>query len=419
MGTTRKGEETRRRILAAAWDLSDARGAEALLGGVTLRELAAASGLSASAITYHFPTMADLGVAMAQHLLSNMSPLPVGVVDELLDQTVDQGLLGPARAAATMNWAVLTSPEEVLFDRRMRRCFSISADVPEIRAALAELAEMWVEDISLIFERTHERLQLAPTSPFVVRELALGSTALAEGMVHHWVLNPDGVRPDLVPDLLVALLSALVAPREHVVELAEIIAAIPTAGSDGSMSDPDELVALATAAGAAGLFAHGLGGVTLTKSARALGVPTEQLVVGFGSVRRLAACSFARHLEPVRTAIERRPAAGDHVSLTDGVYELVRCARADRHAALALLHERQLAHQGVDGGSRPDVMAAVPLDDLFVTPVATSTGATEASARELATLLVDTVLAQAATRRTATLADLTETALRLLPDPRR
>ncbi len=182
------------------------------------------------------------------------------------------------------------------------------------------------------------------------------------------------------------------------------------------MSDPEELVALATAAGAAGLFAHGLGGVTLTKSARALGVPTEQLVVGFGSVRRLAACSFARHLEPVRTAIERRPAAGDHVSLTDGVYELVRCARADRHAALALLHERQLAHQGVDGGSRPDVMAAVPLDDLFVTPVATSTGATEASARELATLLVDTVLAQAATRRTATLADLTETALRLLPD---
>ncbi len=98
-----------------------------------------------------------------------------------------------------MNWAVLTSPEEVLFDRRMRRCFSISADVPEIRAALAELAEMWVEDISLIFERTHERLQLAPTSPFVVRELALGSTALAEGMVHHWVLNPDESVPTWFP----------------------------------------------------------------------------------------------------------------------------------------------------------------------------------------------------------------------------
>lgn len=419
MGTTRKGEETRRRILAAAWDLSDARGAEALLGGVTLRELAAASGLSASAITYHFPTMADLGVAMAQHLLSNVSPLPVGVVDELLDQTADQGLLGPARAAASINWAVLTSPEEVLFDRRLLRCYAIAAEEPEVREAVATLMRSWVTDMALVYRRTAERLRLRPVEPFDLDELALALAALAEGLLHHWMSDHERVRPDLLADIVVALVSVLIVPLDQDIELAEVSATMPKAVTDVSAPDGTELAQLATSAGSSGLFDRGLGGVTLTESARALGVATEQLVVGFGSVRRLAACSFARHVEPVRAAIERRPAAGDHISLTDGVYELVRCARADRHAALALLHERQLAHQGVDGDSGPDVLAAVPLDDLFATPVATGTGAAEASARELATLLIDTVLAQAATRHNATLADLTETALRLLPDPRR
>ena len=44
MADTPKGRATRARILDAAWDLSDARGAEVILGGVTLREIAARGG---------------------------------------------------------------------------------------------------------------------------------------------------------------------------------------------------------------------------------------------------------------------------------------------------------------------------------------------------------------------------------------
>ena len=90
MPTTPKCGATRRRILDAAWDLSDARGAAVILGGVTLREVARAADLTPSAVSYHFPTMEVLSLAMVDHHLSSIPLLSVELVDQILDTAQDR-----------------------------------------------------------------------------------------------------------------------------------------------------------------------------------------------------------------------------------------------------------------------------------------------------------------------------------------
>jgi AcrR family transcriptional regulator len=416
MADTPKGRATRARILDAAWQLSDAKGADVILGGVTLREIAAAVDMTPSAVAYHFPTMRELSVAMVQRLADSVSLLPIEAVDELLARASDGGLAAVIRLAAQSNWDILTEPYEVDFERRLTRCYAATGDnpdSPEIKRLIGAMTSAWISDVALVYRRTAEEMGLQPIEPFTFDDLARGAAAITEGLVYHWMCEPGAVRHDLAADLLVALVSTLMVPTPHTMTLAERAGDLP-GRPQVARSAPDGDLDLA--ARAAPLFASGIEDVTLTEAGRLLGISTEETSDRFGSVPLLAALSFGRHVPVVAESVERRRAAGPAVSLTDGVYELGRCALADRHTAMALLHERHRAAAAEpDRPPARDVRQMVALSPLLADPLGKLLDGSPSDVVEVADLLTESVLCQAATRPRTPVATITETALRLVP----
>lgn len=409
--TTRKGVATRRRILESAWHLIDAQGAESLLAGVTLREVAAAADMTPSSITYHFPTMRDLAIGMVELLEEDatVEPQPVAVVDMILDTAHADGLATAIRLAAAANWASLTCPEELALQHRLNRTVAAALD-PEMREGLTRLTDSWVLDLARIYERTSNRLGLRPVEPFTHVDLARAVAAMADGLLRHWMCDPAAVRPGLLEDMAVMVTSASMVPAGRPTTLSELSAQLPRPDGD----DDPVLADLQAAHGLSELFAAGVDAVTLSQLGDALRCGAEEVVNRFGTVRRAAALSFHRHLHGVREAVARRPDAGHDVSLTDGVYELARATLHDPHCALALAHERQVSRLGV-APTGADVRALVPVGEVLAPPLCEIVDGPPSEQADLADLVADTVLAYGATHPRQTITTVTEVALRLVP----
>jgi AcrR family transcriptional regulator len=422
MGTTPKGTATRRRILDAAWELSDERGAEIVLGGVTLREVATRVGMTPSAVAYHFPTMGALGLAMIEHLVDTASVLPIDAVDDLLSQAGDQGLVAVVRLAAQTNWQMLCEPNEVDFERRLARCYAATGNgehADAVKELIGSMTASWVETLAQTYRRTAETMGVRTVEPFGYDELARGAMALSEGLLFQWMWEPDAIRHDLAADLLVAMVSAALVPAPNAVALAERAAVLP---GPLTSTDLESEFGLELAVATAPLFSNGVRPVSFTEVGRALDVGPEVLSARFGTIEILAALSFHRHLESVQVATQRRQRAGPAVSLTDGVYELSRAATADPHCALALLHERQRAAVAAcadqpDQADRPgrDVCTLVPFGDAFAGPLSELVDRPDSDLACLAEMVVDTTLGHAATNPRRPLTQITESVLRLVP----
>jgi hypothetical protein len=70
--------------------------------------------------------MRELGLAMVRYLDEDDSAIPIEVVDELLRSACDDGLAAAAHAAASMNWAAVTSPGQVKLEQRILRSIAIA-----------------------------------------------------------------------------------------------------------------------------------------------------------------------------------------------------------------------------------------------------------------------------------------------------
>jgi AcrR family transcriptional regulator len=411
-----KGEETRRRIVWAAWELSGRRGVEQLLCGVSLREVAAEVGLSPSAVTYHFPTMRDLALAMVGEFVDSLSPKPVGAVVDAFGGVEARSLSATVREAAAANWAVLTTPDEVVFERRLTRCYSATGaegDGPEVERNLERFNRLWVDELSTVYERVATAMGLRPVEPFTFREIAQVIAAMTEGLLHHWMCDRNSVRDELLADMAVVIASVLTAPADQSVALEEISARLPS----GAVTAPaGRATDVAAAAGAAPLFTDGIDGVTLTEVAEALGWLPDAVLDRFGSVRCVAAVSFARHLPDVELAALRRKGATPAVRLSDAAFELARRVEGDPWCALALHLERLEARArdaATPGGSHPDrgIDLLVPISRLFQTLLPEVRGQPSGSCDEPADLLVDMVLGYGSTRPGATLGRVVDLAL--------
>ncbi len=410
MAGTPKGEATRRRIVGAAWTLSEKKGAEALLGGVTLRELAAAVDMAPSAITYHFPTMHDLGVAMVEVLGEDDSALPIEIIDELLSTAERDGLAVATHGAASMNWVGRTTPGQVTLEQRILRSVAVAPLDDSVRPIVNEVLGRWTASLCDIYQRTLDASGRQVVEPFELTEMTEVIESIAAGLLHRWMIDEDRIRPDLAADVIVALLTVVTTPKRSPAALAEISAGL----------DPDRLKSVgiesALAQRAAPLFSDGLADVTLTRIAAHLEVEIDELTLWAGTARHVAARSFARHLPVIDEALSRRPAAGPRVVVADGVYELARCAVSDPYCALALLHERQTAELDPPVAER-DVRLLVPLARSFIEPVrCLAEGLSDTALVALVDLLVDTVLGHGATRPRTPPADISASALRLLPE---
>ena len=298
---------------------------------------------------------------MVEHLTQEISPLSIDAIDALVDYAESDGFVNAARLAAQFNWAVLTTAEEV--DLRttahavLRRGAVPRRDPPDPGGGRRRLGRR---------DRRHLRSDRGAAPPPTHRTVRAGRDRTCG-------LGPDrrpapvldaairtSVRTGLVEDVVVALASAAVIPAEREVALAERAAEVP-GGLPGGPPDPE--VVLQFAAQAAPLFARGVEHVTLTEAARHIGIEPGDVAERFGSVHAVAALSFGRHVRAVTAAVDRRRSAGAAVSLTDGVYELARCAVGDPHCALALAHQRHNVAAGVPQTRRRPRAGAVGVGD--------------------------------------------------------
>jgi AcrR family transcriptional regulator len=411
---TVKGEDTRRRIIHAAWELSSRRGIEQLLCGVSLREVAAEAGMSPSALTYHFPTMRDLALGMTGAFVDSLSPIATDSVVDELGREEAGSLSETLREAATANWAVLTSDHEVEFERRLTRCYSATgsaADGPEVTHELVRFNNLWLETFTTAYEVAAAAAGLRLVEPFTFREVAQTIAGMYEGLLHQWMCDSDGVRDDLAVDMTMAIVSALVIPVDSAVDFSELVSSLQPPAAPVRCVDDD----VVSAGRVAGLFSDGFERVTLTEVARALEWHPDEVLARLGPVRRVAALSFARHIPAVASAAARRDDATADVRLGDAVFELARCVQADPWCALGLNVER-LESRTARSLGRPAVEMdfAVPLDAVFEGLIEQLGRDRPRTSGEAAGMLVDLVLSYGASSAGIALTRVVEMCLRMV-----
>ncbi len=417
---TPKGRSARAAIVQAAWDALDDADLAQLPAGLSVRRVAAAAGVSAGGVQYHFPTMRDLGEAMVDSLLSDIAPEPIDAAKEGAALLASDGLSVAVRAAAQFNWDALDAPEERRYDRRLQRVIALAhgtgPDADVLRRRLRD--EFW-GSFRPVFEAMLQAMLDASerrvVEPFTVEDLALVTGALAEGLRVEQTCMDGAIRSDLYADAVVALATALTVPIARPRSVSEIEAELHQASA--SRHGVVGLVAVAQAA--APLFADGFEDVGFAAIVAASGgaVPLQEVVEAFGSPRAVAAVSFSRHLEALADAASRRRATSSDVALADLVMELARRAQAEPWVAVALLHERTAAAAcsaaPVDAA---DVRSLVPVDDLVRSVLADARPDLPArDAAAVGSLLVDATLSHASARPTEALNVLVTRALRVVP----
>ncbi len=421
---TRKGEAARDRILAAAWDEIDDLGVEQLLAGVSIRDVAARAGVAPSSVTYHFGTTAELADAMADWLLerSTMAPLTdlEGVEDVILDHAGN--LADAIRLASDLNWARLTSDEEQRFARRIMRLFAATGSTVDGDRMSDRLnTKYWgsfLPKVAALYDRVLGRLGLHWVEPFEAETLArMGPSWL----IQQWMVDRS-VRPTLYGDIVVGLVSAITAPVERSRELAELEVRLPNLvdplglvePSDRELADVEEQRELAPAA--AELFVERFDDVTMTEVARTMGRPVRDVANRFGTVRRVAAVSFFRHVEAVEEAATRRAHVDPLLGVVDLMCELARRAQADRQCARALLAERLGAELVAPKVSAiDDVRFQVPIGPILYAAAEPVTDLSPDGLYELTALMIDTLLGFAMTRPDVAPAHIADVVMRLLP----
>ena len=201
-------DQTRRRLLAAARKVFGREG----YGAATLDAIAEEAGLSRGALYYNFPGgKRDLFL----ELLAERVAERADAFREALDGGTGADLAGVvqgAERAATGSAAAMRESREwwtVFFefalhaarDRRFARDFARHEG--RIRTALTELIEQRAAALGV------ERLPLSPP------ELAVGLTALGNGLALERLIDEEAVTPELLPTLVGLLVRGILAAIEE------------------------------------------------------------------------------------------------------------------------------------------------------------------------------------------------------------
>lgn len=405
-------------IIEATWRELDGLDASQLVAGLSLRRIADAAGVSPGTVRYHFPTMRDLGLAMADGLLAGMSLVPIEETAEGLALLATEGLATASRTAAQTNWDILSVPEEREFEGRVRRLVDIAfgdgPDAEHMRQVLR--TGYWGAfrpDVDTMLQVTLDGSGRATVDPFTVRDMSIITGALSTALLIEDVCQPGEVRPDLYADAVVALVRGFTIPVTRSRSIAEIAAEMHAdlPGGRGSRSAYIELTWAA-----APLFSDGFDdvGFAAVLQVAGSGLTIESVVEAFGTVRAVAATSFSRHLDDIAEAAVRRRGHSAEIAVADVIHELVRRAQAEPWVVLALLQERMDAViRFGDRVGADDIRALVPLDLLVRDAlVAVRPELAEGDLVVLASIIVDAALSQAASMPGAALASITA---RVLP----
>jgi AcrR family transcriptional regulator len=415
---TRRGELARSRIMEATRTALSERGAEQLLGGLSLREIARAAGMSPATVTYHFPTMRELAIALVEDQFTGLPSLPVDAIASALELAQREGLGAMARAAAQTNWEWLTTPEELRFSMEELRALAASGgpDGDALRQPIQGGYDGWIAELTELYRRTADTLGLEFRGGFTPEEMTRIVMAVVSGLVWQRLVDPEAVRADLAADAVVTVVSAVFVARETPSSVTELeVETNQRSRRIPSLTPAEHLEAAQAASTISECFREGVDGIPMTKVAAELGTSPERAVEWFGTVRRAAALSFSRHVERVDDAMRRRRDIGPEVSLADALCELARCVHGDPHAARALVDERLDAEQIRGADLRPDdIRLLVPLGASIVTPLEAVLD-DPVTVVDLAATMLDVLIGLALARPGWSASRLADMVMRLLP----
>lgn len=180
--TKAEAEATRKGLLDAAEQLFQSRG----VSRTSLNDIATAAGTTRGAIYWHFKDKADLFNAMMERVT-----LPLEQIHAQAGKVTDGG-----NALSQLRNALLEALHLIATDTSTRRVLEIAIHKMEMTNELVSVQERCLQ----IYRKGVAYNQLALTSassanqqPLAIplHTAAIGLQALVEGLVHHWLLDPQ------------------------------------------------------------------------------------------------------------------------------------------------------------------------------------------------------------------------------------
>ncbi len=180
--TKAEAEATRKGLLDAAEQLFQSRG----VSRTSLNDIATAAGTTRGAIYWHFKDKADLFNAMMERVT-----LPLEQIHAQASKVTDGG-----NALSQLRNALLEALHLIATDTSTRRVLEIAIHKMEMTNELVSVQERCLQ----IYRKGVAYNQLALTSassanqqPLAIplHTAAIGLQALVEGLVHHWLLDPQ------------------------------------------------------------------------------------------------------------------------------------------------------------------------------------------------------------------------------------
>lgn len=425
--TSHSAAETRARLVDAARRLTDEQPLTRVVGASTA-EVARRAGVSTGAYFHHFPSAAHLADAVVRS--ARVAPVDQReTVDELVSALEHLDLAEVLRSDLQETWRVFEDDDDI--GRRLRLQMLLWAHhsqrlhqpddefttVGDVLAASYDAIDTASADgWRLLLERTGRDV----AEPFDPESLSVALTALLEGLRVRHQLQPERVPDHLFSEAAVALCMAVTVPRGHTRRppdpheaMLETRTSSPQAraGARRRLETRRRVISAST-----GRFHTGWERVPMSEVADWAGVSTQTVVNLFGSVRAVAAITFGRFVDDVRSVVREQPDLAAPDGLARTLERLSSSAATDPEASRALLEERTATrlHRG-DHLGPTDIRLEVPLaDSVMYWLVAMDLHGAEPT--DVASTLIDFTVSQSLSRPGRE-AETTELAMRLLPRP--
>ena len=180
--TKQEAQLTRHRLLDSAELLFQQRG----VSGTSLHEIAQHAGLTRGAVYWHFTDKADLFNAMMERVT-----LPI---EQALARTSKDGLADPLEH---LRASLLEALRATVADARTRRVFEIATHKVEYVAELGAVRERHLAVRRACLRQMAYALRAAARARGVTLAMPAGAAAIAfhalvDGLIHNWMLAPDG-----------------------------------------------------------------------------------------------------------------------------------------------------------------------------------------------------------------------------------
>lgn len=417
------------RLVSAGIRVNDELPLPKVFAGATSAKVAEAAEVTTGSFFHHFANAAAFADAIALSVLDDHGAPPE--VEDLVDALDHIDLAEVFRSALIDTWQIYVTDPDIT--RSLRTQMALWAhnhqplasertidDRPDATVTVTTVGDI----IALDYRRRNldavggwnyllERTGRTVLEPFTMERIAVALSGMFDGLQIIHQVDPDAVDETLFADVSAALALAVTVPRGSRVRLADLSGALldeshlsPQArsGARRRRTTRRRITEAATE-----MFDQGWERVSISEVAETAEVSNQTVINLFGSVRGVAAATFARFTPALRDAAE--PVHGDTAPdvLRRVLTRLSECVAADPEAARALVGERLLAVRERGGDlADMDIRLEVPLAETLL-PIAYALGMDDLQATDAVASTINFVLAQSIGRpnqeaRTAELA---------------